>query len=431
MLRFFGGRGGLLQSPGWEPHTTDVLQAGVFGSRFPNSTHTLYTLVNRNGSALSGGQLVVRPQLAGGATTRYFDCYKGVELTPTVASGRAAAHGAPISGNQRQSVAVSGDQRQSVLSFDFEADGYGCVLGVSGEPSNGLKAFLQTMAEMTQQPLSSLSAEWSFLKQSPVPIAPSPRAKAAPAGMVSVPAAANFSFIAKGIEIEGDDAHGVDVQFAWEDHPQREHSRAMALPAFYMDKFPATNADYSAYLRATGYKPADAAHWLAHWHGASEPPAAIADAPVTYISLADARAYCGWRAGGARLPHTYEWQYAAQGLDGRPYPWGTTKDAANFPNLTTGTTYGGPEPVGAHSPAGDSPFGVSDLVGNVWQYTDEFQDEHTRAVLLRGGSNYRPSGSSWYFPNQIELGTHNKYFLFSDGYERAATIGVRCVKDAA
>ena len=72
----------------------------------------------------------------------------------------------------------------------------------------------------------------------------------------------------------------------------------MALPAFYMDKFPATNADYSAYLRATGYKPADAAHWLAHWHGASEPPAAIADAPVTYISLADARAYCGWRAGG-------------------------------------------------------------------------------------------------------------------------------------
>ena len=71
------------------------------------------------------------------------------------------------------------------------------------------------------------------------------------------------------------------------------------------------------------------------------------------------------------------------------------------------------------------------MVGNVWQYTDEVRDEHTRAVILRGGSNYRPSGSSWYFPNQIELSTHNKYFLFSDRYERAATIGVRCAKDAA
>ena len=49
--------------------------------------------------------------------------------------------------------------------------------------------------------------------------------------------------------------------------------------------------------------------------------------------------------------------------------------------------------------------------------------------MCLGGSNYRPSGSHWYFPNQIELNTHNKYFLFSDGYERAATIGVRCVKD--
>ena len=107
------------------------------------------------------------------------------------------------------------------------------------------------------------------------------------------------------------------------------------------------------------------------------------------------------------------------------------KVAANYPPMSTGATCRGPQPVAAHAPQGDSPFGVSDLVGNVWQYTDEVRDEHTRAVILRGGSNYRPSGSKWYFPNQIELNTHNKYFLFSDRYERAATIGVRCVKDAA
>ena len=44
--------------------------------------------------------------------------------------------------------------------------------------------------------------------------------------------------------------------------------------------------------------------------------------------------------------------------------------------------YLGPEPVTAHVPAGDSIFAVSDLVGNVWQYTDEFQDEHSRYVIL-------------------------------------------------
>ena len=173
------------------------------------------------------------------------------------------------------------------------------------------------------------------------------------------------------------------------------HRANLSIPKFFIDKHPATNANYSAYLAATGYKPrgprrasnpgradplrlplrlgracgplgtGDPANWLKHWKGAVRPPAALADLPVTYLSLVDARAYCAWRAGGARLPHTYEWQYAAQGTDGRPYPWGATKDAAHFPHGTTGNTYGGPEPVGTYSPAGDSPFGVSDLVGNV------------------------------------------------------------------
>lgn len=96
-----------------------------------------------------------------------------------------------------------------------------------------------------------------------------------------------------------------------------------------------------------------------------------------------------------------------------------------------GTPYGGPTKVGAHSPAGDSALGLQDLVGNVWQYTSELYDSHTRFSILRGGSNYRPGGSAWYFANQPEVITYQKYYLMSDSYERAGTVGFRCVVDAA
>ena len=74
------------------------------------------------------------------------------------------------------------------------------------------------------------------------------------------------------------------------------------------------------------------------------------------------------------------------------------------------------------------------MVGNVWQYTDEYADAHTRGAIVRGGSNYYPSvvprGSvNWYFPNDLsmrKLNMHGKYCLMSDSYERAGTIGFRC-----
>ena len=50
----------------------------------------------------------------------------------------------------------------------------------------------------------------------------------------------------------------------------------------------------------------------------------------------------------------------------------------------TGRTMRGPDPVDAH-PQGASPYGVMDMVGNVWQWTDEYTDEHTRAAIVRGG----------------------------------------------
>jgi formylglycine-generating enzyme required for sulfatase activity len=85
--------------------------------------------------------------------------------------------------------------------------------------------------------------------------------------------------------------------------------------------------------------------------------------------------------------------------------------------------------VDAH-PHGASPFGAMDMVGNVWQWTDEYLDNHTRAAILRGGSHYRPQGSKWYFPQAYRNDQHGKLLLMSPGYDRSGAIGFRCVKDS-
>jgi hypothetical protein len=72
-------------------------------------------------------------------------------------------------------------------------------------------------------------------------------------------------------------------------------------------------------------------------------------------------------------------------------------------------------------------------VGNVWQWTNEFTDEHTAAIVVRGGSYYRPQGATWYFPSDekaYRLDRHNKYLLMAPSLDRSATIGFRTVMDA-
>jgi formylglycine-generating enzyme required for sulfatase activity len=97
-----------------------------------------------------------------------------------------------------------------------------------------------------------------------------------------------------------------------------------------------------------------------------------------------------------------EWKYAAQGTDGRTYPWGNEWDAAAVPAPDKRRRMREPTNVDAY-PKGASPFGVMDLVGNVWQWTDEFVDEHTRASILKGGSLYQPQGSLWHFPQAYKF----------------------------
>ena len=197
------------------------------------------------------------------------------------------------------------------------------------------------------------------------------------------------------------------------------------MQEFLIDRTPVTNAEYLEFIRATGYRPDDDHNFLRDWKD-GKPRRGWENKPVTWVSIEDARRYAAWA--GKRLPHEWEWQYAAQGTDGRRYPWGEDWDPRAVPAPNTGRTLEAPDDVDAH-PAGTSPFGVLDLVANVWQWSDEYLDEHTRAAVLRGGSRYRPQTSHWYFPQAYRLDQHGKYLLMSPGKDRSGMLGFRCVRD--
>ncbi len=386
----------LLLSADWEPHTP-TLRYGVFASKFPVQDRTLWTFVNRNEYDVPGRQIEV-PYAPG---TRYYDLWKGAELKPEVQGSTAA------------------------LSFVTEAQGYGAVLATTREPDEQLHKLLARMSELSQKRLQDFSHEWKFLPQQSVVIASTKPAATAPAGMVRIPGG-KFDFQVSGIEIEGGNDIGVDVQYHWEDSPRRHHLKTMQMRPFYIDKFPVTNAEFKKFVDATHYHPADDHNFLRDWKDGAYPEG-WANKPVTWVAIEDARAYAAWA--GKRLPREWEWQYAAQGSDGRLYPWGNEWNAAAVPPVETRRVMRAPTDVAAY-PQGASPFGVMDMVGNVWQWTNEFTDSHTRAGILRGGSYYQPQGSHWYFPQAYTLNEHGKYLLIGPGTDRSATVGFRCVVDA-
>ncbi|HET6180505.1 MAG TPA: formylglycine-generating enzyme family protein [Candidatus Sulfotelmatobacter sp.] len=385
-----------LVSKDWEP-MAPMLHYGVFASRWPLGDQTLWTIVNRNEYNIEGDQFEV-PASKG---TRYFDVYHGVELKVQMrAPGR------------------------TVLSFAIEAKGYGAILATN-QPDAGLQSLRSKMQKMTSTPLANYSHEWKVVPQQIVPIKATDPATSTPAGMVKIPAA-EFQFEVSGIEIEGSNDMGVDAQYPWEDSPRRFHSHAMHIDSFYIDKYPVTNADFKKFLDTAHYHPKDDLNFLRDWKDGAY-PAGWENRPVTWVSQEDARAYANWA--GKRLPHEWEWQYAAQGNDARLYPWGNDWDASAVPLADKSRTMRGPDAVDAH-PKGASPFGVMDTVGNVWQWTEEFVDDHTRAAILRGGSYYQPQGSIWYFPQAYRLNQHGKQLLMSPSMDRSGGVGFRCVRDA-
>jgi iron(II)-dependent oxidoreductase len=382
----------------WRPYER-TLQAGVFASRFPTDSYTLWTLVNRNEYAVTGEQIAL-PHRDG---AQYYDAWHGIPLQPRLDDGCA------------------------VFDFALEGRGFGALLALApASQMDGLGDFLARMRERASVPLQSLSKQWHSLPQQVVPIEAVPVASVAPPGMLAIPAG-DFDFVVGGVEIEGQTWEGNDVQYPWETSARRGHRHRLQMPAFFIDRTSVTNAQFRKFLDASRWRPRDPHNFLRHWRDGVPLPG-WDNKPVTWVSIEDARAYAAWA--GKRLPREWEWQYAAQGNDGRHYPWGNLWDETMVPAVNRGRTLRAPDDVDAH-PAAASPFGVLDLIGNVWQWTDEYVDEHTRAGILRGGSSYQPQTSHWYFPQAYRLDQHSKYLLMAPCKDRSGSVGFRCVMDAA
>jgi formylglycine-generating enzyme required for sulfatase activity len=186
-----------------------------------------------------------------------------------------------------------------------------------------------------------------------------------PAGMVYVPA--------------GPYSMGADYQ-----PPYSLPIHTVNVPAFYMDIYEVTNAQYKAFCDATSreYPPDPGFSGMPDYFTNS----AYANYPVVYVTWDDARAYAAWA--GKRLPTEAEWERAAKGnTDNRQYPWGDTWVAANaniYDNPTDGCTY--TAPVGTY-PNGISPAGCYDMAGNVWEWCeDDWHEDYNGAPT---------DGSAW------------------------------------
>ncbi|MGO8672689.1 MAG: formylglycine-generating enzyme family protein [Capsulimonadaceae bacterium] len=197
-------------------------------------------------------------------------------------------------------------------------------------------------------------------------------------------------------------------------HPPHE----VALDGFYIDRNLVTVARYRKFCDATGRPMPPAPEW--GWRNG--------DYPMVDVTWDDAQAYAQW-AGGS-LPTEAQWEKAAQGTDGRRYPWGNDWDPARCLNNASE-----PAPVGS-KPSGASPYGVLDMAGNAWEWCSDWFDAgyySLSAVVNPIGpptGTYRIlRGGSWLHASEALFRTACRGLL--NPADAADFVGFRCVVNPA
>lgn len=143
--------------------------------------------------------------------------------------------------------------------------------------------------------------------------------------------------------------------------PEELPQQIVMLSRYYIDLTEVTQYDYEKCVLASVCQ-------MPYWE--TWDPIALPTYPVVGVSWEAARNYCEWRK--KRLPTEAEWEKAARGLNGMPYPWGKESPTCALANF--GTCFGGGAwPVGS-APAGDSPFRVHDMAGNVREWVHDWYD---------------------------------------------------------
>lgn len=296
---------------------------------------------------------------------------------------------------------------------------------------------------------------------------------AAPRGMVWIPGG---EFSMGAADPLGADRNAVGMQATNDSRPIHR----VYVDGFFMDATEVTNAQFAAFVSATGYvtvaehapRPEDfpgvppdalvagslvfspppgpvpldnAVRWWgyvkgANWRRPLGPDSSLVGKdtfPVVHVAYDDALAYARWA--GKRLPTEAEWEFAARGgLSGRLYPWGDDFTAeghhmanthqGHFPDHDTAADqFDGLGPVKQFPPNG---YGLYDVAGNAWEWTsDWYRSDYYAELAAAGGVARNPQGPVSSLdpsePNQAKRVHRGGSFLCTDQYCSRYTVGTR------
>jgi formylglycine-generating enzyme required for sulfatase activity len=390
----------------WDPFFPIGADGGTHAHRWPGETLDVFTFVRMPQDAVASVSL----ELETGPEATFYDLWHGGAI--------------PLEAERHDTT------WRVTLPLDAHTHLGALAVVHRGPVNDALLRFLDLHAapELPADRPEPRTIDFAALQASPVAPTPLYAAATLPPGMARVPGA-GFIFHVEHMRRECGcyPNPGATPEEArahlWGDpfHGPLTHDFPVEVAPFAIDEAAVTNAQYAAFLEATHYRPSKPRNFLKHWPGGECPPQ-LADHPVVYVDIDDARAYARWA--GKRLPTEFEWHRAAQGDDGRKWPWGSDY-SADCVNLT-----------GATMPArslerGRSPYGCYHMSGNVYELTESVRsDGHTRYLILRGGSYFRAEGSIWYMDGGPQPCDHHaKCILMAPSLDRCATVGFRCAAD--